>query len=134
MLKGKEYQEYTIVTSRKLYDYFNVSEEEEEIFREQLYEDQMDFVENEIKTRNVIIHFIEDTAFLNEHYEYTCKKEIDEYIERLAIKDGIDLVRFSNGNIGYIAYYSGCENGFEIIQTEMTEEEFEEMEQEMEWR
>ena len=29
-----------------------------------------------------------------------------EYIQYLAIKDGVDLVRFDNGNIGFVAYYT----------------------------
>ena len=41
--------------------------------------------------------------------------DIDYAIQCLAIKDGVDLVRFGNGNLGYVAYYNGRENGFEIL-------------------
>lgn len=133
MLKGKTYQNYKIVTQKKLYDYLDIPEEKEEKFREELWAEQTDFLEKEIKTENVIIHFIEDTHFCNDSYDYVSVKEINEQIQYLAIKDGVDLVQFENGNYGFVAYYNGHENAFEIIPTEMTEEEFEEVGQDMDW-
>ena len=41
--------------------------------------------------------------------------DIDDAIQCLAIKDGVDMVQFSNGNYGFVAYYSGDTNGFEVI-------------------
>lgn len=128
MLKGKTYQNYEIVTQRKLYDYCDIPESEEEKFREELCKEQLEFLASEIKTEHVILHFIEDTHFCDDSYRYASTTEIDEYIQYLAVKDGVDLVRFSNGNLGYVAYYNGHKNAFEIIPTEMTEEEFEESE------
>jgi len=133
MLKGKTYQKYKIVTQRKLYDYCDTSEEEEEKFREELWEEQLKFIEREITTQNVIIHFIEDTHFCDDCYRYATTTEIDEFTQYLAVKDGLDLVLFSNGNLGYVAYYNGHQNAFEIIPTEMTEEEFEEIGNDMDW-
>lgn len=118
MIVDSKFQNYAIATSHNLYEYCDIPEEEEEKFREELWQEQMGVIEKEVTTENVIIHFLEDTAFCNEMYEYASKKEIDEYIQYLAIKDGLDLVRFENGNLGFIAYYNGHENGFEIIQTE----------------
>lgn len=43
---------------------------------------------------------------------------IDEAIQCLALKDGCDLVKFENGNIGFVGYYNGFsldENHFEIL-------------------
>ena len=51
-------------------------------------------------------HFFDET-FINE--------EINEAVQYLSIKDGVDLVQFENGNYGFIAYYNGYENGFEIL-------------------
>lgn len=48
--------------------------------------------------------------------ELTMFDGIEEASQYLAIKDGCDLVRFENGNIGFVAYYNGHKNGFEIIQ------------------
>ena len=44
---------------------------------------------------------------------------IDEAIQRLDIKEGFDMVQFSNGNLGFVAYYDGVPNGFEIIDREV---------------
>ena len=133
MFKMKTYQSYEVVTQRKLYDYCDILESEEEKFRKELVKEQSEFLEKEITTKNVILHFLEDTAYLNESYEYVAKEDIEGEIQCLAIKDGVNLVRFSNGNLGFVAYYNGHENGFEIIPTEMTEREFEEVGQDMDW-
>lgn len=56
-------------------------------------------------------HFFESPFF----DEQTRNLVLDDAIQCLAIKDGVDLVRFENKNIGFVAYYNGHENGFEII-------------------
>lgn len=55
--------------------------------------------------------------FFNSRYthDHIINIDIDEAIQCLAIKDGYDLVRFENGNIGFVAYYNNVENGFEIL-------------------
>ena len=40
---------------------------------------------------------------------------IEFAIQHLAIKEGYDMVQFPNGNYGFVAYYNGVPNGFEII-------------------
>lgn len=57
-----------------------------------------------------LCHFF-DSPFFDEGFYLNT---IDEAIQSLAIKDGIDLVQFDNGNYGFVSYYSGTENGFEI--------------------
>ena len=44
---------------------------------------------------------------------------IDDAIQCLAIKEGFDMVQFSNGNLGFVAFYDGTPNGFEIIDREV---------------
>ena len=44
---------------------------------------------------------------------------IDEAIQHLDIKEGYDMVQYNNGNIGFVAYYNGEANGFEIIDREV---------------
>lgn len=44
---------------------------------------------------------------------------LDEAIQYLDIKEGFDMVQFSNGNLGFIAYYDGMPNGFEILDREV---------------
>ena len=55
--------------------------------------------------------------FFDSYYtdEITIDMDIDYAIQCLAIKDGYDLVEFENGNLGYVAYYNGNKNGFEIL-------------------
>lgn len=60
------------------------------------------------------IHFF-DSAFFNESTE---EMTINDAIECLAIKDGVDLVQFENKNKGFVAYYNTKINGFEIIKGE----------------
>lgn len=44
---------------------------------------------------------------------------LDEAIQRLDIKEGYDMVQFSNGNVGFVAYYGSEVNGFEILDREV---------------
>ena len=57
------------------------------------------------------IHLL-DSRYRDETY---IDEEINEAVQYLSIKDGVDLVRFDNGNYGFVAYYNGTENGFEIL-------------------
>lgn len=41
-----------------------------------------------------------------------------DMVDSLPIKDGIDMVRFDNGNLGLVAYYNGRESYLEIITDE----------------
>lgn len=124
MFTDEKHRDYLIVTDLKCHDYYGMDEIQENEFRESLYNEQNDVVRREIKTGNVIIHFLDDSAFQNESYIYTDIGGINEYIECLAVKDGVDVVRYPNGNIGYIAYYNGNVNGFEIIETDMDYDDF----------
>lgn len=47
--------------------------------------------------------------------ERTEEMSVDVALECLAIKDGADLVQYENGNYGFVAFYNGRQNGFEII-------------------
>ena len=57
------------------------------------------------------VHFFESPY----SYDIITKADIDDAIQHLAIKDGYDLVKYENGNYGYVAYYNCVDNGFEII-------------------
>ena len=54
--------------------------------------------------------------FSNKHLGFFT---IDDAIQHLDIKEGFDMVQFSNGNIGFVAYYDGMPNGFEILDREV---------------
>lgn len=62
-----------------------------------------------------LCHFFSSSFFDERTDHYT----IDDAIQCLAIKEGYDMVQFSNGNIGFIAYYDNKVNGFEIIDREV---------------
>lgn len=55
--------------------------------------------------------------FYDSYYTNDCTTEmcIHDAVQCLAIKDGYDLVLFENGNYGFVAYYNGNDNGFEIL-------------------
>ena len=64
------------------------------------------------------LHFF-DSAFFD---EYETDDYIGESTQFLAIKDGLDLVRFETGNYGFVAYYNNHCNGFEILKESMEED------------
>lgn len=93
---------YTIITKNKVYE-----SEPEEIVEEQYEKREV----LGLNGNSYLCHFF-NSGFFNEHYEAW---SIDEAIQHLAIKDGVDMVQFENGNYGFIAYYNGERNGFEIV-------------------
>ena len=100
---------YKIMTKRTCYS-TGYSDEE----RESLVTEQDNFLREKgynTWNKDYRIHFF-DSHFFNETTE---TMNIETAIECLAIKDGVDLVQYENGNYGYVAYYNGCENGFEIL-------------------
>lgn len=94
--------EYTIITENRVFE-----SEPEDIVREQ--EEKMQILG--LDGDNYLIHFFE-SPFMSDH---RTEMPVREAIECLAIKDGYDMVQFPNGNYGFVAYYNGIENGFEII-------------------
>ena len=94
--------DYTIITRNRVYE-----SEPEDIMREQ--EEKRNILG--LNNKNYICHFF-DSAWFDEE---TIEMDIDDAIQCLAIKDGVDMVQFSNGNYGFVAYYSGDTNGFEVI-------------------
>jgi hypothetical protein len=103
---------YTILTKKSVLD---IQEEIGEL-DSQLQESALTNLWGEqsslIKGEYFAIHFLEDKHFLDE--SYTTSFNIDDTIQCLAIKDGVDLVQFENGNMGFVAYYNGHKNGFEF--------------------
>ena len=94
--------DYTIITHNRVYE-----SEPEDIVREQ--EEKRNILG--LNNKNYICHFF-DSAWFDEE---TIEMDIDDAIQCLAIKDGVDMVQFSNRNYGFVAYYSGDTNGFEVI-------------------
>ncbi len=106
-------EKYTIITKHQVYSDYDEADYEKEI--ELRYEEQQEKLKilgfKYKRGVDYVCHFFYSTYF----YEETCVTSIPEAIKYLAIKDGVDLVQFTNGNYGFVAYYNGNENGFEII-------------------
>lgn len=94
--------DYVIITRNRVYE-----SEPEDILKEQLEKRKILGLEK----GNFFCHFFDSPWF----DALIMELEIDDAIQHLAIKDGVDMVQFSNGNYGFIAYYSGEVNGFEVI-------------------
>lgn len=93
---------YTIITKNRVYE-----SEQEDIVKEQYEKREVLGLNGE----QYLCHFF-NSPFFDDRMETW---DIDTAIQGLAIKDGVDMVQFSNGNYGFVAYYNGHENGFEII-------------------
>lgn len=102
---------YTILTKRGVLDI-----EDCENFNEliEAHNEEQDHILSELGYKNLwsetyIIHDLEDDTFTLD--------SISEALDCMAVKEGVDLVRFDNGKIGFVAYYGRHISGFEIIGT-----------------
>lgn len=93
---------YVIITKNQVYE-----SEPEKIVEEQEEKRKLLGLDGD----HYVCHFF-DSPYSNDFTEET---SIENAIQRLAIKDGYDMVQFQNGNYGFVAYYNGIVNGFEII-------------------
>lgn len=104
---------FKVITNKSVMDirYENDEQNEKELIA--LVEEQFNILEQVgiLFNDSYMIHFF-DTLYTNDR---TKEMDVDDAIQHLAIKDGYDLVQFENGNYGFVAYYSGVENGFEIL-------------------
>lgn len=120
-------RDYKILTKKSVLEIQNDISELDNIAQEKaltnLWNEQTELITGEY----FAIHFIEDKHFIDERYETS--NDITETIQSLAIKDGVDLVEFDNGNMGFVAYYNGHKNAFEfkeISKEQFCNDEFEE--------
>lgn len=102
---------YKIITKLRVFD--KNRNWDDDSYTEQLYEEHIEKLKvfGLEQYSNVLCHFFNSVFYDEETEEYT----IDEAWQHLASKDGIDMVQYENGNYGFIAYYNGHINGFEII-------------------
>lgn len=105
-----ELPKYSILTKKSVLDIDCNKEDYEKEFNEIIEEQDKILPYSGI----CLIHFF-NSAFFNESTE---EMTINDAIECLAIKDGVDLVQFENKNKGFVAYYNTKINGFEIIKGE----------------
>lgn len=110
---------YEIITVFQCYDYLDLLDFPSDTYTEEDYQQERIDEQNE-KLEELgyekdytaySIHFF-DSPYSD---DVTVNATIEDAIQMLAIKDGVDLVRYETGNVGFVAYYNGCENGFEIL-------------------
>lgn len=107
-------QRFAIATTKTVYrDLITGACTESELLDEQMQKCKELGIEFNDYTwgRQYRCHFF-DSPFMDEH---TFECSLWEAVQILSSKEGWDLVQYDNGNYGFIAYYSGCRNGFEII-------------------
>lgn len=112
---------YTVATKKGLWDIVRecMTEQEElkeQTDREKLIEEQ----DNILKQAYGKSWFVEPFYMIRHKSdwikeEYAVFWDIDDAINCLAIKDGADLIRFENGNLGYVAYYNGMKDIIEFV-------------------
>lgn len=94
----------------------NLTEAED---REMLYEEQDSLFKAMFDNRNEsVIYHTFDSPFATDEEDNGNVSDYDFEIQSLALKDGVDLVRFENGNIGFVSYCNKCIDAFEIIRKE----------------
>lgn len=101
---------YTILTSKSVLSLTHEDDNESELL---------------VEEQNKVLSSLGYTDIYNQCYvvkfgdkRHCCLTTIDDSIQRLALKDGADLVRFDDGFVGYVGYYNGFsldENNFKII-------------------
>lgn len=113
--------EYTVITKRGLWDIVRECMTEEEEAEEQKDREALTEEQNDILKQTYGENWYTDSFYMVRHKsrwinkDYSMFCDIDDIINMLAIKDGVDLVRFENGNLGYVAYYNGMEDIVEIV-------------------
>ena len=108
---------YKILTRKSVLDISYENDEQYEKELSALVDEQLQILGQTgiLFTESYKVHFFNSTYTSDRTSE---DMDIDEAIQHLAIKDGYDLVQFSNGNLGFVAHYNGYENGFEILEEE----------------
>ena len=104
---------FKILTKKSVLDIPYENDEQATRDREEFVKEQNEILEKKGFELNKAynIHFY-DSNYTN---DFTTDMDLEYAIQCLAIKDGYDLVKFDNGLYGYVAYYNGHKNGFEIL-------------------
>lgn len=106
---------YEVITNRRVYDKHYCNDSEVDTWADEMVKEQ-DAKLAELGFKNDCcqcypIHFFDNDSWSN------CT--IYDAIQCLAIKDGADLVRFDTGNYGFVSYYNGFEDAFEIYKDDV---------------
>ena len=101
---------YTVLTSKSTL----VCDDKEALAEEQ---NKLFFELFPNRNESVIYHTFK-SSFSDDEEDEGDVSDFDFQIQSLALKDGVDLVRFENGNVGFVSYCNKCMDAFEIIRKE----------------
>lgn len=101
--------DYEIITQRKVHD----DCEHDDAFNEAHFNEMEEILKNYGLdwSSEIEAHYFNSAFFDNG----VIWDSITNCIDGLAIKDGVDMVRFKKGTLGFMAYYNGYKNAFEFV-------------------
>ena len=110
------------INSKKYADYYNSDDYDQDEFIEK----QFDAEEKELNRRGY--SYWGDAYVIETSSGEVVINSIGDSIKGMAVKEGVNLVEFADGKIGYVGYYGGYTDWFKIIRkpTEKDEEDWEE--------
>lgn len=94
-------KEYKIITRKSLYDIKDGSNYENELH--ELYEMQNEFID----FSSIKYYILRITNSHNKEFLFLANSCLEELIQSLAIKDGIDVVKLKDDSLAIISYYNG---------------------------
>lgn len=103
---------YTVV-GKSLYDYLGIKPDAElEKRNEEITNALLSHLEGRETAIKVDVWGAKDSRICDGRYAWA---DLEDAIDSLAIKDGVDMIRFDNGNLGLVAYYNGRKSYLEFI-------------------
>lgn len=109
---------YTIATEKTLYD-IDFDNELTEINELAALTKEQNSLIDLYTSKNCVV-CITNWNDKKSYYTFT-RTSKEELLQYLAIKDGIDVIRFEDGKIGIVAYYNGKEEYLQTIEVENIE-------------
>lgn len=104
------------VIGKSLYDYLGIKTDAElEARNEEITNALLSHLEGRETAITVDVWGAKDSRICDGRYAWA---DLEDAIDSLAIKDGVDMIRFENGNLGLVAYYNGRKSFLEIITDE----------------
>ena len=104
------------VIGKSLYDYLGIKTDAElEARNEEITDALLSHLEGRETAIKVDVWGAKDSRICDGRYAWA---DLEDAIDSLAIKDGVDMIRFENGNLGLVAYYNGRKSFLEIITDE----------------
>lgn len=104
------------VIGKSLYDYLGIKTDTElEVRNEEITDALLSHLEGRETAITVDVWGAKDSRICDGRYAWA---DLEDAIDSLAIKDGVDIIRFENGNLGLVAYYNGRKSFLEIITDE----------------